>query len=233
VMATQLTLPIWNSIKPLQETQFPWRWLGIVSIVGPLLVAASLPKWFGVARTKLRPLFLIAMAAMLVSVTFSLSHIVREAKFLSAPVFAATLKDIPGSESVGQWLPATAQAQSHLQKMDGDVALAGRQFQTLSRSPEKRVFSVTAGEAAEARVRTYYYPLWRASAGQQQLSVRPADDGVLLVSVPPEATTITVEFVEPLRSRISGVISFIALLTVATLVFFGQRRNRLSNLQTC
>jgi 4-amino-4-deoxy-L-arabinose transferase-like glycosyltransferase len=232
VMATQLTLPIWNSVKALQETQFPWRWLGIVSIAGPLLVAASLPKWFEVARTKLRPLFLIAMAAMLVSITFSLSHIVREAKFLSAPVFASTLKDIPGSESVGQWLPATARAQSHLQQMNGDIELAGRQFETLSRSPEKRVFSVSAGEAGEARVRTYYYPLWRASTGGQQLAVRPADDGVLLVRVPAEATTITVEFVEPLRSRISGVISFVALLGVATLIFFGQRRNRLTNLTT-
>src|SRR5262245_27524055 len=26
VMTTQLTLPIWKAIKPLQETQFPWRW---------------------------------------------------------------------------------------------------------------------------------------------------------------------------------------------------------------
>ncbi|HEX7295798.1 MAG TPA: 6-pyruvoyl-tetrahydropterin synthase-related protein, partial [Pyrinomonadaceae bacterium] len=232
VMATQLTLPIWNLAKPLQETQFPWRWLAILSIVGPLLVAPSLPTWFGIARTKMRPLFLIAMAGMLVSITFSLSHIVREAKFLSPPVFASTLKDIPGSESVGQWLPATAKAPSHVQKMNGEIEAAGRQFETVSRSPEKRVFSVSGGEAGEARVRTYYYPLWHASTGQQQLTVRPADDGTLLVRVPAEATTITVEFVEPLRSRISSVVSFVALLGVAALIFSGRRRNRLSKLQT-
>ena len=232
MMATQLTLPIWNLAKPLQETQFPWRWLAILSIVGPLLVAPSLPRWFEVARTKMRPLFLIAMAGMFISITFSLSHIVREAKFLSASVFASTLKDIPGSESVGQWLPAAAKGQAHVQKMNGEIEAAGRQFETVSRSPEKRVFSVSAGEAGEARVRTYYYPLWRASAGQQQLTLRPADDGALLVRVPAEATTITVEFVEPLRSRISSVISLVALLGVAALTFFGRRRNRLSKLQT-
>lgn len=230
VMATQLTLPVWNLIKPLQETQFPWRWLGIVSIVGALLAGASLPAWFQVARTKMRPLFLIAMAGMLVSLTFSLSHIIREAKFLSAPVFASTLKDIPGSESVDQWLPVTAK--DHVKEISGEFELSGRQFETVSRSPEKRVFSVAAGTTGEARVRTYYYPHWRAFAGQQELAVRSADDGVLLVSVPAEATTITVEFVEPLRTRVSAIVSTVALLAAVTLIFVGRWRNRQSKLLT-
>ena len=222
VMATQLTLPLWNRVKPLQETQFPWRWLAVVSIVGPLLAAASLPPWFEVARGKLRPLFLIAMAGMLVSLTFSLSHIVREAKFLSAPVFASTLKDVRGSEAVDQWLPVTAKDQ--VKEINGEIELAGRDFKTISRSAEKRVFSVSAGTAGDARVRTYYYPHWRASAGQQELAVRPTDDGVLLVSVPSEATTITVEFIEPQRTRISAIVSVAGLLIAASLIFFGGRR---------
>ena len=222
VMATQLTLPIWNRVKPLQETQFPWRWLAVVSIVGPLLVAASLPAWFEVARSKMRPLFLIAMAGMLVSLTFSLSHIVREAKFLPPPAFASALASVRGSEGVGQWLPVTAQ--EHVKEISGDIELAGRQFETVLKSPEKRVFSVAAGTAGDARVRTYYYPHWRASAGQEKLAVRPTDDGVLLVSVPSEATTITVEFVEPQRTRISAIISMAGLLIAASLIFFGGRR---------
>ncbi|HSE32163.1 MAG TPA: 6-pyruvoyl-tetrahydropterin synthase-related protein [Pyrinomonadaceae bacterium] len=221
VMATQLALPIWKAVKPLQETQFPWRWLGIFSMVGAVVAAASLPTWFGIARSKLRPLFLIAISGMLMSITFSLSHIVREAKFLSAPVFASTLNDVRGSEGVGQWLPVTAK--DHVAAMNGEIELAGRQFQTVSRSPEKRIFSVSAGAAGEARVHTYYYPHWRAFVGQQQLPVRPADDGVLLVSVPAEATTITVEFIEPLRTRVSTIISVVALLGVASLIFFGRR----------
>jgi hypothetical protein len=223
-MATQLTLPIWNLIKPLQETQFPWRWIGIVSIVGALIAGASLPAWFQVARSKMRPLFLIAMAGMLVSLTFSLSHIIREAKFLSAPVFASTLKDIPGSE------PVTAK--DHVKEISGDFELTGRQFETVSRLPEKRVFSVSAGSAGEARVRTYYYPHWRAFAGQEELQARPADDGVLLVSVPAEATTITVEFVEPFRARVSAIVSIVALLGVTTLIFVGRRRDRQTKLLT-
>jgi hypothetical protein len=222
VMATQLTLPIWNWVKPLQETQFPWRWLAVVSIVGPLLAAASLPAWFELARSKMRPLFLISMAGILVSLAFSLSHIVREAKFLSAPVFASTLTEVRGSEGVGQWLPVMAQ--THVKEISGDIELGGRQFETISKSPEKRIFSVTAGTAGEARVRTYYYPHWHASAGQQKLAVRPTDDGVLLVSVPADATTITVEFVEPLRTRISAIVSMVGLFIAASLIFFGRRK---------
>jgi hypothetical protein len=220
VMATQLTLPIWNRVKPLQETQFPWRWIAVVSIVGPLLMAASLPAWFEVARSKMRPLFLIAMAGVLVSLTFSLSHIVREAKFLPAPTFNSTLAEVRGSEGVGQWLPVKAQKQ--VKQISGDIELPGRQFETVSKSPERRVFSVTAGTAGEARVRTYYYPHWHASAGHQPLAVSPADDGVLLVNVPAEATTITVEFVEPQRTRISAIASGVGLLVVAALFFFGR-----------
>ena len=87
-----------------------------------------------------------------------------------------------------------------------------------------RATSVAAGPAGEARVRTYYYPHWRASAGQQKLAVRPTDDGVLLVSVPSEATTITVEFIEPQRTRISAIVSVAGLLIAASLIFFGGRR---------
>ena len=129
-----------------------------------------------------------------------------------------------------QWLPVTAK--DHVKEISGEFELSGRQFETVSRSPEKRVFSVAAGTTGEARVRTYYYPHWRAFAGQQELAVRSADDGVLLVSVPAEATTITVEFVEPLRTRVSAIVSTVALLAAVTLIFVGRWRNRQSKLLT-
>jgi uncharacterized membrane protein len=229
VMATQLSLPIWNSFKPLQETQFPWRWLGIVSLAGAILAASALPAWFDIGRGKLRPVFLVAMSCMLVSLTFSLSHIVREAKFLSPSEFTSTLTAVRGSEGVGQWLPATAK--EPVKEMNGDIELAGRTFSNLSRAAEKRVFSISPGPAGDARVRTYYYPHWTAASDQQRLAVRPSDDGVLLVAVPGEAGTITVEFVEPLRTRISTVLSLVGLIGVVGLIFFRRPRTHQLNRQ--
>lgn len=224
LMATQLSFPIWKLIHPLQETQFPWRWLAIASLAGSLLLGACLPFWRGLAQGKKRPLVLLASACVIFPIAFSFSHTIREAQFLSAKNFATTLQSIPGSNSVTQWLPIWASDQ--VRPMESNVEAGSRPVGIDSWEPEKRIFHVAAGGPATARVKTFYYPYWTATAAGQPLKAAADQDGALLVALPLEAANVTLEFIEPRRVHIAAVITALGWLTIVVLIILGPRSRR-------
>ncbi|HEV8371429.1 MAG TPA: 6-pyruvoyl-tetrahydropterin synthase-related protein [Pyrinomonadaceae bacterium] len=229
LMSTILAAPVWHLIRPLQETQFPWRWLGIVSMFGAIVAAAAIPEWRRVARGRLRPVCLAVMSGILISVAFSFSHIIREANFLSPSEFNKALAAIPGSNSVSQWLPVWAS--DHPQAMDGQIVAPERAPRVELWEPERRVFTVAPGPERPVRIRTFYYPHWKATAAGKELSLTPAKDGALSISLPPQAVTVTLQFVEPTRARGAAIATAIGWLLIAFLFFAGYS-TRNSHFQT-
>jgi hypothetical protein len=198
-MATPASRPIWRMVHPLQQTQFPWRWFAITSIVCPILLAMALPFWTRLARGKKRPLVLIAFSTVAMSLAFSVFHIVREARWLAPAEFQQTLNTIPGGPGITQWLPVWAH--EPLPRMSTAVEAGDRQLTIQSWEPERRVFTVSAGPATEARVRTFFYPHWQASSAGRTLAVHSDPDGALVLALPAGPSTVTLEFREPLRVR--------------------------------
>ncbi len=87
VMATPVSRFIWNHIRTLQQTQFPWRWLAVTSMVVPIIMVAALPYWESIAKGKRRPLALIAVGSIAISVAFSLrTHRPGSTEFRCNPV---------------------------------------------------------------------------------------------------------------------------------------------------
>jgi 6-pyruvoyl-tetrahydropterin synthase related domain len=210
-MAVPLSRPIWNLLPQLQQTQFPWRWLALVSLGASVLTAAAVTKinqWGRVQR-------LAIMSAMSIAVIFTLSHVVREAKFLPHHDFETTLAEVRGTPSVNYWFPIWAN--STPKAMANQVEAAGRAVSVNSWSPEARHFSVAGGEATEARVRTFYYPHWIATSGSQVLNTRPDKDGALLISLPADAVAVDLVFREPRRTRVSSVASLAGFMFIGFL----------------
>jgi hypothetical protein len=81
----------------------------------------------------------------------------------------------------------------------------------------KRSFEVEAGPEQEARIRTFYYPHWIASAEGARLQTRPAEDGALVVSIPDRKHRIDLEFVEPRLISVAGAMSIAAWLVIVGL----------------
>lgn len=198
-MATPLSQPLWRTVHPLQQTQFPWRWFAITSMVCPVLMSMTLPFWKRLAHTGKRPIVLIALGTIALSLAFSFSHIVREAQWLTPTEFAQTLNSIPGSQGISQWLPAWVH--EPLPTMTSPVEAGDRQVTIKSWEPQKRVFQISAGQAIDGRVRTFFYPHWKANADGRELAVHPDPNGALVVALPEQASTVTVEFREPARVR--------------------------------
>ena len=220
LMATPVSRPIWNLIRPLQETQLPWRWLSITSMACAVLIGLSIPFWIQLIKTRARPVAMFALGTIAIGLAFSASHIVREARWLTPAQFEERLTAIPGTPSVYQWLPIWVH--EPLPQMTARVEAGERSVTIDSWTPEKRVFHVSAGDAVEARVQTFFYPHWTATAGGQQLATRPDENGALLIGLPKEAAEVTLEFREP--GRAGGAAISTALGWVSIGAFLVKRR---------
>ncbi len=224
LMATPVSLPLWKIIPKLGSIEFPWRWLAVTSIAGSVALAASIPYWMEKARTKMRPLALVVAGSILIALAFAVSHPMRGALFMSRPQFEAMLEKLPGSEGFEDGMPVWAREE--VRRMSGNVEAGQRAVNVSSWESERRVFQVEAGEATEARVRTFYHPHWTATSDGKVLQTRPAADGALLFSLPPAAISVELEFREPLRVQLSAAASLVGLLSICALFALSRSTRR-------
>jgi len=221
-MALPLSRPLWRVLPALQQVQFPWRWLALLSMTGSLLAGASVPLWLENKMQWQRPFLLLVLGSMLISVAFTLAHTVREAEYRNARQFQSDLQSVRGTASVNYWIPIWAK--SHPREMASEVEAGDAPVKINSWTPEHRSFAVATGAAKELRVRTFYYPLWVASSAAQLLSTRPDSDGALLITLPGNTsspTSVSVDFREPRRTRVAVAVSalgwlFIGFMAIAS-----------------
>jgi hypothetical protein len=105
-----------------------------------------------------------------------------------------------------------------------EVEAGERAVNVTAWQPEHRTFSVAAGPATEARVRTFYYPHWTATSEAGTLTTRPDKDGALLISLPQDATSIALDFREPRKTKFSTITSLSGLILISALAVPLRRR---------
>lgn len=225
-MSVPLSRPIWSLLEPLQETQFPWRWLILISMGGSILAAAGLPLIPGGENNAARAKRMLIFGAMAISIAFTFSHVVREAQYFPSQKFERMLTDVRGTSSVNYWF--TIWSRPDIRPMETEVEAADRTINITSWEPEHRKFSLTAGTATEARIRTFYYPHWVATNESGILPARPDKDGALLITIPQNATTVELHFREPRKSNFSTMTSLSGLIVIGALLLPFRRRARQS-----
>ena len=225
LMSVPLSRPIWWLLKPLQETQFPWRWMIVISMGGSILAAAGLPLITASVKKLDRAKRMAILGAMAMSVVFTLSHVVREAQYFPPQKFESMLTDVRGTSSVNYWFTIWSRPTA-IRDMASEVEAAGRSVKVTSWQAEHRKFSVAAGQATEARVRTFYYPHWIAKTERGVLPVRPDTDGALLISLPDGATDVELVFSEPCKTKFSTIASLSGLIIIGGLAVPFRRRKQ-------
>ena len=215
-MALPLSWPVWYVLRPLQEVQFPWRWLAVFSMGASLVTAAALPFVMDAAIKLDRAKRLLVFGTMLISVAFTFSHSVREAQYFSRTRFEGMVMDVRGTPALSYWLPVGAKYNPR--EMSNVVEVADREVTIANWRAEHRTFSVAAGTAAEARIKTYYYPHWTAKNETGILPTHPDKDGALLISLPSNATSVELDFREPARTKFSTTASLSGLIIMGILM---------------
>jgi hypothetical protein len=163
----------------------------------------------------LRPLSLALFGITVIALSFTILQVIRGARFQNQSTFDQMVSSLQGSETNKDFLPVWVSDNPRI--MDQPVEASGRDVHVTEWSMKQREFKIEAGDLTEVRLRTFYYPYWKATAEGKQLTTRPANDGALLVSIPPTATTVKVDFVEPTSTYIAGAFSILGLLAIALL----------------
>lgn len=91
--------------------------------------------------------------------------------------------------------------------MPREIEVGDRSLTIDSWEPQRRTFRVSGGRATEARVRTFYYPFWSATAGGETLPVRCDADGAILITLPEDSVSVSLEFLEPTRKEVTLLVS--------------------------
>src|SRR5260370_6242995 len=229
-MATPLSRPVWAIVPKLSEIQFPWRWLSVVSLMGALLVAASIPKWKE-QFNKSRPRDFAVGLAFVLSLIFIGTQIVWDCDYIGRVKFEALAHDVRGAVSFQDFLPVWAHEFNDVEKMDERADLGSRQVTIKTWEPEHRSFHVNAGPETNLRLRTYFYPHWVARTEGRVLPTKPAADGLLQISAPVQASDIELDFERPSRVRDFEVVSIMSwILIIAAIMYMTIRIRRPSTL---
>ena len=227
-MCTVLSKPIWMIVPYLADTQFPWRWLTIVSVTISVLLATAIEPIRELIKAKKiikngTKFFAFSLFACLLIIfmlfwtEFQLNHIPKNN--YEAWVWEK-------STEMGCDYLWTAAAKESAFTITQKVLVAERQTNISTWQPTERVFSVEAGNATEARIATLYYPHWQATVNNQPVKLKAADDGAISIALPPERAIIRIWFEEPLQIKTTLYISISMWILFGLTFLFANARYR-------
>ncbi len=187
LMATEWSAPIWARLPTLQYLQFPWRTLLLPALFMPLLAL------YVFERVGTKPA--IALIALLV--ILNLHHTepngyqaFDEEYFAPSNIAKTGYETTTHGEYQPRWVkdPLTYTG-------DGLVKPpAGMLVQTLSWTPDRHEYSVTAPAAATVMDATNYYPGWTVLIDGRETAATPAPGfGTLSFTIPAGQHAIRVE----------------------------------------
>ena len=144
-MTLPLSQPLWQVIPKLSEVQFPWRWLAVTSLTGSVLVAASIPHWLKLFKTRIRPIYFLPALGFVFSLIFIATQIVWDSDYMPRQEFDSFLPKSRGAVSFKDWLPVEARELTELPKMTENVTTDLRPVKVEAWEPEYRRFTVSEG----------------------------------------------------------------------------------------
>jgi hypothetical protein len=227
-MATPLSRPVWAIVPKLSEIQFPWRWLSVVSLMGSLLVAASVPKWREQFE-KLRPRDFAVGLAFALSLVFIATQIIWDCEYIGRVKFETLAQDVRGAVSFKDYLPVWAHEFSNVANVGERVESGSRQVTIKTWEPEHRSFHVNPGSETNLRVRTYFYPHWTARAEGRMLPISATSDGLLQITAPARGIDIDLTFERPAATRVFEMIAMVSWALIIGAFIFWMIKSRKSS----
>lgn len=233
-MTTVLSAPLYAIFSPLARIQFPYRWIGVVSLAVAPLLAEALTTWsqqrneYSKLRWKIVGaacgfIALLWIPVQILKITKAYPQFKRNEKLMSyvdwyvrngaempghRPRDAQTLNtDTPALyRKIGLKSPNYAFAE--IVRGQGSVRVRGR-------SPRHIELEVTHQNAQSLmiRVRQFNFGAWRAISGEQPLRVSSSvPDGLILIGVPANTNRITLEMPLTTSETWGKNLSFSALI---------------------
>jgi hypothetical protein len=224
-MATPLSLPIWQLANVLQRTQFPWRWLTIITVSGSVIAGAAIVEAHKRLKDSDNKTAMLFAAVALLPFIFLSAFVVRAPNFTQRAEFNDRSVAFSDGETFEGWWPVWARRQAFSNR---DKVVAGnRQVEISKWAPTHRIFNVAQGPDGSVEVSTFYYPHWKATVDGTLVEVNHNSDGAIALEIPSTAVSVELKFIEPPIVTISKLGSALAwLLAIVFLLFSFVRRQQ-------
>jgi len=212
----------WDAFKPLQEVQFPWRWLAIVSIAAAMLSAGFVNHLFEWFKTKNRPLALIICGCILSFVTYSVSQVIRQAPYIETSGVEAFMNKTKAEIGFTFWWTNWTRKEAF--DVKEKVLAKGREAQINKWTATEKEFQIAAGESSEARAAVFYHPNWQATVNNVPATIKPDANGAILIPVQNGESSVRLTFVEPSAVKAGQWTSALTWLAFIFLIGAGARK---------
>jgi hypothetical protein len=201
---------IWNAVPLLAKLQFPWRWLLIATVVGPVLFVAPISCLSGGRFTRgviyLTTLFVLALGL------FSLTQNALLSSSLTEERFTAQIAGMYDLEGCSCWWPVWAKAEAF--NITEKVSAASRKVSVEEWKAEARSVIIEPGAPTKVRLATFFHPYWSATVNGDVSKVMYDDTGAINIEVPSETARIELKFREPLfltLTKVAAVLTWLML----------------------
>ncbi len=216
---------IWRSVSFLAKLQFPWRWLLVSTVVGPILFVSAASVVSGRGTRPGRTAVYLSTVFVLSLALFSLTQNALLSSSLSKDKFDTQVAGMNDLEACPCWWPVWAKPEAF--KTRERVSVSGRGSSVVKWEPQSRTMDVGEGEAGDVRISTFYHPYWYASVNGTASPVAGDPSGAITLNVPTEASRVELTFREPsfhFYFKAWSLLAWMGLL--AALTFDAVRRRR-------
>lgn len=231
-MVTPLSFPVWKILSPLQKIQFPMRWMAIVAMCGAVVTAAAVHYLLKGNFLKQRVWSYASVIFLLLFLLLNFVYVWHPSAFV--PIvrekFESDMRELPERQNYIFWWSVWSKPEAL--RVKEKVLAENRKATITDWKPEERIFTVADGKATKARIATFYYPRWQAEVNGKAVNVEMDENGVMLIPVPAEKSTVRVFFQEPSAIRIASIFSIVAWLFIIAVFLYCLRERfaRIKNL---
>ncbi|MGI8467294.1 MAG: 6-pyruvoyl-tetrahydropterin synthase-related protein [Pyrinomonadaceae bacterium] len=222
LMTTPLSYPVWDNLPFLQKVQFPWRLLGIVSLCGAIFSSTGIFRVAELMNQNKNRFAAAGLGLAMLFFVFTSAFIVRQASYVPRAEFNLQIENVTSANSFDCWWSIWAKSDAF--QIKEKLVAENRAAEITKWNSTEKDFNVAAGQPSLARVAAFYYPRWQATVNGNPAKIEKADDGAILIALPPEASRVELSFVEPFFVKISNVVSaltWLIFLIVGTILLTG------------
>lgn len=222
ILATPISLPLWERLRILQLTQFPWRSMILISLAAAIFASGAASAALSAMRSSARPAAIAAIGLFVAGSAFTFAQVIRPANYSSPQGFDAAVAQFATAKSCECWWPVWAKPEAL--NRGGDSA-PGRSITSMTSSGDSVRIQAASGPETELHPGIFYHPNWFASVDGEAAVVRTDDDGSLFIDLPADAREVELYFREPYYVTSAALLSAVTWFGLAAGVIFLRFQN--------
>lgn len=209
LMLTPVSTPIWKMLPPLQKTQFPLRWMAIVSMCGSIVLAGVIHFLLREKLLNQRTWSYIVTIFACVIFLYNCIYVWDPGAFIpiARDKFQTQMQALPAERNNTFWW--SIWSNEHALKNKEKVLAEGRPASITEWQPEVRTFFLVEGAPVNVRIATFYYPYWKAEVNGRRVEVGMDDNGAILIPLSAERSSVKLFFEEPPKVKFAVLVSLL------------------------